>query len=173
VDHELREVPPGETGELLVGGPQVTLGYWENQEKTAAAFLVPPGEHEPFYRTGDRVRRPLPGKPMTYLGRLDHQIKVRGVRIELGEVEAAVRDATGIDAVVAVGWPVTLTGADGIVAFVGDIDVEVAAVRAELAARLPSHMVPRRFVLLPDLPLNPNGKFDRKRLLQSLHEEKR
>jgi acyl-CoA synthetase (AMP-forming)/AMP-acid ligase II len=105
---------------------------------------------------------------MTYLGRLDHQIKVRGVRIELGEVEAAIREASGVDAVVAVGWPVTVTGADGIVAFLGATDVDVAAVKDALTARLPAHMVPRRFEMLRELPLNANGKFDRKRLRESL-----
>ena len=173
VDPELREVEPGEVGELLVGGPQVALGYWEDPERTAEVFVVPPGESERFYRTGDRVRRPLPGKPMTYLGRLDHQVKVRGVRIELGEVEAAVRDATGVDAVVAVGWPVTSVGAEGIVAFLGDAEVDVAATRAVLADRLPAAMVPRRFELLAELPLNSSGKFDRKRLFESLEGESR
>jgi acyl-CoA synthetase (AMP-forming)/AMP-acid ligase II len=105
---------------------------------------------------------------MTYLGRLDHQIKVRGVRVELGEVEAALRDATGVDAVVAVGWPRSATGFDGVVAFVGSTGVDVDAARAALEARLPQHMVPRRFELLDELPLNQNGKFDRKRLTESL-----
>ncbi len=172
-DAELRPVAPGETGELLMTGPQVTPGYWKDPERTAQSYVVPPGEREVFYRTGDRVRRPLPGRPMTYLGRLDHQIKVRGVRVELGEVEAAVREATGVDAVVAVGWPVSATGADGIVAFVGDTGVDVAAVRARLAARLPVHMIPRRFELLDGLPLNASGKFDRRRLTESLREASR
>jgi len=172
VDGDLREVEPGEAGELLVAGPQVTPGYWDDPETTAEVFIVPPGESERFYRTGDRVRSPLPGHPMTYLGRLDHQIKVRGVRIELGEVEAAVREATGVDGVVAVGWPATTTGADGIVAFVGSAGVDIVAAKATLAARLPPTMVPRRFVLLKALPLGASGKFDRKRLLESLAEEK-
>jgi amino acid adenylation domain-containing protein len=171
VDSELREVDAGETGELLVAGPQVTPGYWEDPERTAEVFIVPPGQSERFYRTGDRVRRPVNGRPMTYLGRLDHQIKVRGVRIELGEVEAAVREATGVDAVVAVGWPVSTTGADGIVAFIGDAGVDVSAAKAALSDRLPGAMVPRRFELLDELPLNASGKFDRKRLLESLEEE--
>jgi amino acid adenylation domain-containing protein len=168
----LREVARGEVGELLVAGPQVTLGYWDDPERTAAAFVVPPERDEVFYRTGDRVRRPRrPDGPLTYLGRADDQIKVRGVRIELGEVEAAVRDAAGADAVVAVGWPPSETGYDGIVAFVGTPQLDAPAVRARVAERLGAHMVPRRFVALAELPLNGSGKFDRGALRRSLEEQ--
>jgi amino acid adenylation domain-containing protein len=170
-DTDLREVPPGSDGELLLSGPQVALGYWRDPERTAAAFVVPPGRAAVHYRTGDRVRRPREGAPITYLGRLDHQIKVRGVRVELGEVEAVLREETGIDAVVAVGWPVTVTGADGVVAFVGDRNIDPAATRTRLRARLPIHMVPRAIVPLGELPLNASGKFDRRALLQTLDEQ--
>jgi amino acid adenylation domain-containing protein len=170
-DSTLREVAPGEVGELLVAGPQVTLGYWEDPERTAQSFVVPPGRKAVHYRTGDRVRRPRPGAPVTYLGRLDDQIKIRGVRVELGEVEAAVREATGVDAVVALGWPRTATGYDGIAAFVGSGDLDVRSTRVKLKARLPSHMVPRRLVLLDALPLNASGKFDRGALRRSLEAE--
>jgi amino acid adenylation domain-containing protein len=169
-DAELREVPPGSDGELLLSGPQVTLGYWRDPERTAAAFVVPPGRAAVHYRTGDRVRRRHEGAPIAYLGRLDHQIKVRGVRVELGEVEAVLREETGVDAVVAVGWPVTMTGADGVVAFVGDRSVDAATTRARLRARLPIHMVPREIVLLADLPLNASGKFDRRTLVAMLEK---
>jgi acyl-CoA synthetase (AMP-forming)/AMP-acid ligase II len=156
---------------LLVAGPQVALGYWDDPERTGQSFVVPPGRDRVHYRTGDRVRRPRAGGPMTYLGRADHQVKIRGVRVELGEVEAAVREATDVDAVVAVGWPVSETGCDGIVAFVGSIDVDVQAARARLRARLPSHMVPRRIELRDALPLNASGKFDRRALVRFLEEE--
>lgn len=171
-DGELREVAPGETGELLVSGPQVTLGYWQDPERTAAAFVVPPGRDEVHYRTGDVVRRPArPGAPITYLGRRDDQIKVRGVRIELGEVEAALREASGADAVAAVGWPRTLVGADAIEAFVEGAGIDTSAVRAELRRRLPSHMVPRRVRALEAMPLNVNGKIDRAALVALLEAE--
>lgn len=171
VDSELREVAPREVGELLICGPQVTPGYWEDLERTATAFVTPPGSSDVHYRTGDRVRRPARGRPMTYLGRLDSQIKVRGVRIELGEVEAAVRDATGVDAVVALGWPQTLTGADGIIAFVGAADIDLEAARERLKARLPAQMLPREIRALERMPLNANGKFDRQVLRRRLEEE--
>jgi acyl-coenzyme A synthetase/AMP-(fatty) acid ligase len=123
-----------------------------------------------FYRTGDRVRRPLDGRPMTYLGRVDHQIKVLGHRVELGEIEAVLREATGVDAVVALGWPLTESGAGAIVAFVGDLDVDVPAALAAARERLPAYMVPRAIHLLAKLPLNANGKFDRRALRERLEE---
>jgi hypothetical protein len=73
-----------------MAGPQVTLGYWRDAEKTAAAFVVPPGSDAVHYRTGDLVRRPVDGAPMTFQGRADTQIKVRGYRIELPEIEAVL-----------------------------------------------------------------------------------
>jgi amino acid adenylation domain-containing protein len=168
VDEDLREVRAGEDGELLVAGPQVTLGYWKDPERTAASFVVPPDQSETYYRTGDRVRRPPGRGPITYRGRMDHQIKVLGHRVELGEVEAAIRDTAGADAVVAVGWPLTATGAGGIVAFIGELDVDVESVLREVRRTLPSYMVPRDLRLLSELPLNPNGKFDRKALVAIL-----
>ena len=167
VDDMLQEVNAGDTGELLMSGPQVTLGYWKDPAKTAAAFVVPPGLDAVYYRTGDRVRRPVDGGSLIYLGRFDHQIKVLGHRVELGEVEAAIRDA-GVDAAVAVGWPVTSSGTEGIVAFIGDTTADVEAIRAKLKRSLPGYMVPREFHLLRELPLNSNGKVDRKSLLKML-----
>jgi amino acid adenylation domain-containing protein len=171
-DAELREVEPGEEGELLVAGPQVSLGYWQDPDKTAAAFVVPPGREERHYRTGDRVRRPFaPDGPVTYLGRLDHQVQIFGERIELGEVDAALREEAGVDAVVTVGWPVTGAGsASGLEAFVGDPEADGEEIRLRLKDRLPGQMAPRRVHVLPELPLNDNGKFDRKALVNMLEE---
>jgi amino acid adenylation domain-containing protein len=171
-DEELREVEPGSDGELLIAGPQVTPGYWQDADKTAAAFVTPPAREEIHYRTGDRVRRPLRAdEPITYVGRMDHQIKVLGHRVELGEIEAALREASGIDAAIAIGWPLTDSGAGGIVAFLGATDADLGTLRDTLAERLPEYMVPRRFELLEELPLNSNGKFDRKEMLSMLAAE--
>lgn len=172
VDTELREVAPGEDGELLLTGPQVTLGYWQDAEKTAAAFVVPPGRDVVYYRTGDRVRAPEGDAPLTYRGRVDHQIQVLGHRVELGEVEAALREQTGADGVVAVGWPPTPAGAGGVVAFIGELGHDVPETLEALRARLPGYMVPRALHLLDELPLNANGKYDRKALTRLLEESR-
>jgi amino acid adenylation domain-containing protein len=164
VDEELCEVPIGAAGELLMSGPQLTLGYWEDEEKTRRAFVVPPGETRTYYRTGDRVRRSAIGKPIVYLGRVDNQVKVLGHRVELGEIEAQIRKASGLDAVVALGWPVTASGADGIEVFIQADSADIKAVLEQVRLKLPPYMVPRNIRLLAKFPLNVNGKFDRKAL---------
>jgi amino acid adenylation domain-containing protein len=170
VDRELRPVADGEDGELVMTGPQLTLGYWHDEEKTNRAFIEIPGQDGTFYRTGDRVRRRGPHKPLLYLGRLDSQIKVLGHRVELGEVEAAIRKASGVDGVVALGWPLSESGADGIEAFVQADSVDVAGLIAQLRSTLPVYMVPRNLRLLNHFPLNSNGKFDRGALQKLLAE---
>ena len=168
VDEELREVPPGKDGELLMAGPQVALGYWQDPEKTATAFVLPPGKNQTYYRTGDRVRRPNKTGPMCYLGRVDHQIKIQGHRVELGEVESLLRQEAGVDAAVAIGWPVTVSGAGGIEAFVMGNKLEPQTILERLKRKLPAYAVPRRIHLLSELPLNPNGKIDRGQLAKLL-----
>ena len=170
VDSELQEVLQGAEGELLISGPQVTPGYWNSPERTAAAFVTLAGSSTVHYRTGDLVRRPAPGQAIPYLGRLDFQIKISGVRIELGEVEQALRQAARTDVAVAVGWPPTTSGASGIVAFLVKPAVDLMAVRRLLKEKLPSVMVPKDIHVISEMPLNVNGKVDRKALLNSLHE---
>jgi len=96
VDEHLQEVEHGVAGELLMTGPQLSLGYWHDEEKTRRAFVTVPGRSGTYYKTGDRVRRRGPGQPLVYLGRLDSQIKVLGHRVELGEIESAVRQGVRI-----------------------------------------------------------------------------
>ncbi len=169
VDELLQEVAPGEVGELLVRGPQVARGYLHDPERTAAAFVVPPGREEVHYRTGDRVRRPRgPEHPIVYLGRVDHQVQVLGERVELGEVEAAVRACSGVPEVAAIGWPLTSTGAGGVEVFVVDPALDAVALLATLRRRLPGHMAPRRVHAIDTLPLNANGKIDRAALAARL-----
>ncbi len=168
VDEELCEVAPGESGELALAGPQVALGYWDDPERTAAAFVVLPGETEVFYRTGDRVRVGE-GGTLLFLGRLDHQVKIRGFRVELGEVESALRREAAVDAAVALGWPETTSGcAAGIVGFIDDASVDVPALRRRLGKLLPRYMLPNKIHVVDAFPLNQNGKIDRKALLATL-----
>jgi amino acid adenylation domain-containing protein len=169
-DQDLREVPEGAEGELLVAGPQVTRGYLNEPERTAAAFVVPPGRRQLFYRTGDLVRNPREGGPITYLGRIDHQVKINGVRVELGEIEAHLRTASGVEEVVALGWPRSESSALAITAFVCAAGLDTDAIRARMASQLPEYMIPRTIHLIPELPLNTNGKIDRKALLAILEQ---
>jgi amino acid adenylation domain-containing protein len=168
VDADLREVPLGAEGELLIAGPQVTPGYWKDPTRTAKSFVRLPGSEAVHYRTGDLVRRVPEGEPIPYLGRMDYQIKIAGVRIELGEIEQAMRAAGGSDEVVAVGWPPTPSGAAGVVGFVARAKLPAAEMRERLKAMLPGVMVPRELRLVDSLPLNVNGKVDRKALLEEL-----
>ena len=167
-DENLNEVAPGEEGELLMNGPQMSLGYWKDPERTAAAFVVPPGKSDVYYRTGDRVRRPMGNHPLVHLGRCDFQVKVLGHRVELGEIEAIVRRISGLDGVIAVGWPVTQSGCDGIEVFLEGEVGDREALRNAVASVLPTYMVPRAFHCMDSLPRNVNGKFDRKAMLKFL-----
>jgi amino acid adenylation domain-containing protein len=169
VNEALEEVERGQEGELLMNGPQMSLGYWKDPVKTAAAFVVPVGKTEVFYRTGDRVRRPHNDGPLTHLGRVDFQVKILGHRVELGEVEAKVREACGLDGVVALGWPRNDSGFGGIEVFVEGASIDKEWLRKEVSKGLPDYMVPGRFHFLEKLPRNANGKYDRtgmKRLLE-------
>jgi len=170
VDEQLRPVAPGESGELVMTGPQLALGYWNDEDKTRAAFVVLPGQGETYYRTGDLVRRPASDdQPLQFLGRLDSQIKLRGYRVELGEIEAVLREEGPLDVAIAVGWPAAASGgAEGVVAFIDDASIDTHALLDRVAERLPRYMVPREVRVLEQFPLNVNGKVDRKALLASL-----
>jgi acyl-CoA synthetase (AMP-forming)/AMP-acid ligase II len=170
VNQNLHEVAPGEEGELLMNGPQMSLGYWNDPEKTAAAFVIPPGKTDTYYRTGDRVRRPVGDAPLTHLGRIDFQVKILGHRVELGEIEAIVRNATRLDGIVAVGWPPTPSGYGGVEVFLEGPSSDPDVMRNSVASQLPEYMVPRRFHFMDRLPRNVNGKFDRKAMLKLLEK---
>jgi len=170
VDDEFRPVPPGGDGELCVCGPQTVPGYWRSPEKTAERFVDVPltgGLTVRFYRTGDRVRR-LPSGTYVYLGRTDHQVKVLGHRVELGEIEAVLGRHPGVTQAVALGWPVHEGTAEGIVAFVTGVDVQAELLVARCRESLPDYMVPRQVFVLDRMPLNANGKIDRRALRLSL-----
>lgn len=170
VDEELKELPDSEAGELLMTGPQLSLGYWKDEERTRRGFVKIAGKNDTYYRTGDRVRRASDGS-LLYLGRLDNQLKVLGHRVELGEIEAALRSASGIAGAVAVGWPIRRGVAEGIEAFLETDECDIIAVIKEIRTRLPTYMVPRNIHLLPTFPRNPNGKYDRNALTNLLKEQ--
>jgi amino acid adenylation domain-containing protein len=161
--------PIGVSGEICVGGAGVSRGYLRRAGLTAEKFVPDPFSAElggRLYRTGDRGRW-LPDGTVEYLGRVDEQVKVRGFRIEPGEIESvlrahpAVADAAVIARTVGAG---DLRLAAYVVPASAEADVSPAALRAHAAERLPDYMVPAYFVALPALPLTPNGKVDRRAL---------
>lgn len=170
VDENLRPVADGEIGELCVNGPQTTPGYWRAPEITAERYVeLPVSRHQKrrFYRTGDLVAR-LPEGEYVFMGRADNQIKVLGHRVELGEIEAVLRAHPGVEHAVAIGWPSVGTTADGIVAFVSGNLGRVDELLERAKAALPPYIVPRRIFTVAEMPLNPNGKVDRRALKQRL-----
>ncbi|MEO3872706.1 amino acid adenylation domain-containing protein, partial [Nonomuraea sp. B12E4] len=161
LDRTLQPVPAGVPGELYVGGQGVGLGYLGRPAATAVSFVADPFSGragDRLYRTGDLVRA-LPDGQLEFLGRMDHQVKIRGQRVELGEIEAALRTTPGVkDAVVMLRADVA--GHERLVAYLaGSAGQEDARETAE--AQLPPHMVPAVFVLLKTLPVSANGKIDR------------
>lgn len=172
LDGYLRPVPRGAIGELFLGGRCLSRGYLNRPDLTADRF-VPSPAHEVggrLYRTGDRVRQNQRGL-LEYVGRTDGQVKLRGVRIEVGEIEAALRAIPSVrDAAVVVdqmgqqarliGYIVPEQSGDGVTVSAA---LEGELIR-RLSERLPETMVPRTFVALPQLPLTPNCKLDRQAL---------
>lgn len=144
-------------GELVLAGAQLTHGYWRDPERTARAFFTRDGRR--FYRTGDLCSRDADGD-LRYHGRIDHQVKVQGYRVELAEIEHHARELAGLDHLAAVAVP-DGAGNNVIDLFVERLDGDPAALASGLAARLPSYMLPARIVGLDALPLNANGKIDR------------
>jgi amino acid adenylation domain-containing protein len=158
-------VPPGVEGELFIGGAGVARGYLGRPELSAERFLPNPYGPGQLYRTGDRVRW-LPNGELEFLGRADDQIKINGVRVEPGEIEAALLALPGITAAIVTLYEDAI-GTRRLVAYLvatrGAMP-ETESVRAELERQLPRYMVPSSFVWLDALPMTPNGKLDRKAL---------
>jgi amino acid adenylation domain-containing protein len=164
LDGALRPVPPGVAGELYVGGAGLARGYVGRPELTAERFVPHPFAREPgarLYRTGDLVRWRADGS-LEFLGRADAQVKLRGMRVEPGEVEAALREVLGVRQALVRPWKGP-GGETRLVAYVvpGEAPLgDAREARARLRQRLPEHMVPATLVTLEALPLTSNGKVD-------------
>ncbi len=169
LDAALEPVPTGVPGELYVSGAGVSAGYLDRPDLTAARFLPDAFSAEPgarMYRSGDVARRAVDGS-LHFVGRADGQVKVRGFRIETGEVEAAVRALPGVRQGVVVLREDAPGDARLVAYLVLDGSAEAAGpgeLREALAARLPGFMLPAAFVVLPELPLTAQGKLDRRAL---------
>jgi yersiniabactin nonribosomal peptide synthetase len=160
------DAPDWVPGQLHIGGMGLALGYWRDEQRTAASFVTHPRSGERLYRTGD-LGRYRPDGTIEFLGRNDHQVKVQGHRIELGEIEHALLSHPGVQAaaVVAQGD----RKAKRLVAFVVAAEghaVDGSRLREHLGSKLPGHMVPQQFACLPQLPLSSNGKVDRAALTE-------
>jgi acyl carrier protein len=176
LDSQLSPVPIGVSGELYIGGDGLARGYLNRPELTAEKFIAHPFTKERgarLYKTGD-VARYLPDGNIEFLGRMDHQVKVRGYRIEVGEIESAlgqhpaVRDAVVLAREDTLGDPsASLMTGKRLVAYVvprREPAPIVSGLNSFLKEKLPQYMIPSAFVFVDIMPLTPNGKIDRKAL---------
>ena len=168
LNEEFAPVPAGVAGEIFIGGDGVAQGYWRRPELTAERFLPDPfSAGGRVYRTGDRARH-LPDGRIEFLGRLDHQVKIRGLRVEPGEIEAALKSHDHVRQAVVVAN--TYSPEDvRLIAYVivsSELpkDFLIATLQSHLRDRVPAYMVPSAFVVLDRLPLTANGKIDRNAL---------
>jgi amino acid adenylation domain-containing protein len=165
LDPLFQEAPAGVVGQVFLGGAGVTRGYLNRPDLTAERFLPDPFSSVPgerLYATGDLGRRRADGL-LELQGRLDHQVKLRGIRVEPGEIEAALLALDGVREAVVVARSDGSSAPQRLIAYlVGGAEAD--ALREQLRERLPEHLVPAAFVPLPALPRTPNGKVDRKAL---------
>ncbi|MEU9884946.1 amino acid adenylation domain-containing protein [Sphaerisporangium sp. NPDC051011] len=167
LDQHLNPVPCGVPGELVIGGEGLARGYLNRPELTEEKFVADPFGTAPggrLYRTGDLVKRLSDGR-IVFIGRIDQQVKIRGLRIELGEVEAGIATFPGVAQVAVEPWA-DAAGERHLVGYVssGKDLLDMNALREHLAGRLPAYMIPSYFVDLPELPLNSSGKVNRRAL---------
>jgi len=161
LDAHLNPVPPGVVGELHLGGAGVTRGYLNNADLTVARFIPDPfvGDGGRMYKTGDLVRRSRTGD-IAFVGRIDGQVKIRGLRVELGEIESVLTAAPGVLQTVVVVRE-DAAGEKQLVGYLrADGPLSVTEVRQRAALQLPAYMVPAHLVVLDEFPLTNSGKID-------------
>lgn len=167
LDQDMSTVESGEVGEIYIGGPQLARGYLERPDWTAEKFVPNPfhgARGSRLYRTGDLASHNQDGD-INFLGRADMQVKIRGYRIELGEIESALREHEHVGEAVVAGKK-DQAGREKLVAYVvpKTTALDMAGLQPFLSQRLPAYMVPATYVMLDSLPMNANGKLDRRAL---------
>jgi amino acid adenylation domain-containing protein len=165
-DRNAEQVCDGQVGEIVLSGPQLAEGYFKSPEQTAKAFRLIDGKR--WYFTGDLgYRNPEDGK-FHHMGRVDNQVKMKGNRIELEEVDTHLRKACDTVLAVVVAWPVIDGSAQGLVGFTTNQDLDEKQIRAKMARNLPEYMVPGRIERRSQLPRTANDKIDRNALVMEL-----
>lgn len=167
LDENGKELPAGEKGELCIAGDQVTKGYWNNEEKNASSFFYKEvnGINMRFYHTGDLCYKDEDGDIM-YSGRLDHQAKIQGFRVEMGEIEYHAREFLGGKNVVCLAFD-NKDALTEIAMFIESEEFNPDEMLAYMRTKMPSYMIPTRLFYVPEFQLNMNGKID-KNILKSL-----
>lgn len=163
LDQNMNPVPVGAPGELCVGGAGVGRGYYNRDELTKDRYLPNPYAPGTIYRTGDKVRF-LENGDLQFFGRMDRQVKIRGFRIELGEIEAQINSLDGVKQAVVIDVKVGSKSKALAAYIVGTASVQ--SIRGRLESTVPDYMVPSSFTFIEKVPLNINGKLDRKQLPQ-------
>jgi surfactin family lipopeptide synthetase A len=170
VDEQMKLLPDGEAGELLLAGNQIGIGYLKRPELSGEKFIKNPfsdeAGYETVYRSGD-LCRVLPDGNYEFLGRIDTQVKIRGFRVELGEIEMTLRKYAGVEEAVCTVFEDEVRGEKYIVGYYRAKEVlEEGELRAYLSQSLPFYMIPAVFVKVDAIPLNANRKYDRKALVR-------
>ena len=172
LDENQKKVNPGEPGELYVSGVQVTKGYYNDPERTKAAYIkIQQLGNDIWFKTGDLVKE-RPNGNLNYLGRLDNQVKILGNRVELQEVDCILKRASDSELVVSLAWPIENGVAKSIVAFIAESREKQKSKILDYCKRtLPPYMIPQDIYFLDQIPLNDNGKFNKKKLAELLEEK--
>lgn len=169
LDENKNDVSRGEPGELYVSGIQITREYFNDPQRTKAAYVaIPHRGNEVWFKTGDLVKENDNGN-LNYLGRLDNQVQILGNRVELQEVDCIIKKASNSEMVISLAWPLKNGVAEKIVSFIAEREEQDRAKILEYCKKtLPPYMIPREIFFIDKIPLNDNGKFNKQQLIKIL-----
>jgi amino acid adenylation domain-containing protein len=171
LDQNKNAVSPGEAGELYVSGVQITKSYYNDPDRTKTTYVKILNQGpDTWFKTGDLVREGKDGT-LNYLGRLDNQVQILGNRVELQEVDCILKRASKSETVVSLAWPIENGVAKSIVAFIAESKEQDKSNILQFCRNLlPPYMIPQDIIFIDQIPLNDNGKFDRKKLVELLED---